>query len=424
MSTPNARIPTWATDSVVASTYLDAGLPVRVEPSEGTKAQGFIGGQAVSAAEDNWRAGASCDWLNYLAPIQARSWRRDGHAIPWTGASDVRFNPAPASIGSGTWLLPGWVSGSFKAAVSLNWPAPQNAALEVSEASRLSVTGASLAFTSVGVAGSVICYGVSAAGSAATVVQVYLGTVTGATVTQKLLSTDFYAPTRVAASGSVIIVLNAAAAAWIDGGHYWVSTDSGTTFVQKTITGSPVAKTVGHIVANPSGAFVIAMWDDDVIVFVSDYGNSLTYTGTPGSAGFTGLAWRGDGWIALTRSEKYLVRWTGSVWATIATLSVGPPNIGSVPVSGLVLEGNMLACDGGRLLCVPTEQSGVGLGMAWSIDSGETWHYDTLCQTYSTSHRAHPIAIAYGGGEFLLLVDVPNLDGSGTACEIWKTCRL
>jgi hypothetical protein len=243
-------------------------------------------------------------------------------------------------------------------------------------------------------------------------------------VTQKLLSTDFYAPTRVAASGSVIIVLNAAAAAWIDGGHYWVSTDSGATFVQKTITGSPSARTVGHVVAGPNGDFVIAIWGDDLLVFVSSDGNTLTTTTSPGGGGFLGVAWSAGTWIALTRVELYLVRWNGSSWVTVSTLSVGPPNTVASPLSGLVLEGNMLACDGGRLLCVPTEQSGVGLGMAWSIDAGETWHYDTLCQTYSTSHRAHPIAIAYGGGEFLLLVDVPNLDGSGTACEIWKTCRL
>lgn len=83
-----ASLPSWATDTNLAS-GTETGSSVKLEPSAGTKAQGFVPGLGFVGRWVNWWANLVYQWCQYLDTLPTESAFLNA-AFNWTGTQNFR----------------------------------------------------------------------------------------------------------------------------------------------------------------------------------------------------------------------------------------------------------------------------------------------------------------------------------------------
>lgn len=424
MTTPTASIPSWGTAATV-TTGPDTGLSTRLEPDAAAKAAGYIADRAIAARVDNWRAGSVGDWLGYLAPVQIRNWQPYTRRVIATGYTAVYLNTTAVFTDAG-WLVPGSAVVSAVANATIyRWPAPQNEWNEASESSRTQFPD-DMAIISIARApyGTCVLGCLRQVGATDTTVwTVFEDGVTG--LSEKTLSASAGGAGRVVYEETTnrFLAFDHRAGGWVNGGVYYVSTDGGVTWTSRTIASSGSARTIQNVFA-AGGSIYITYANTNAIRVSSDGGETWLALGTTGTAGVVGICSTANGMMAIDNTGQVYRRF-GDLWlpagSPLAGVTFGESD--NVAQSGNVFYGNHMASDGARAVVVPFGESGRGYGYYWSLDYGVTWHKEFLGLSTSTTHIVVR-GVAYGGGEFLLIVQSPNQDDSSAGYEIWHSLRL
>jgi hypothetical protein len=421
MSTPTANIPSWATDANFASGP-DVGYPTRLEPSEAVKGQGYVGKTKISAQTDNWRAGATSDWLRYLSPIQLRNWHAVLPAYRILEIEGSATSLQPYAAYSGFW----WVGATNNQLESTGSvvviPANTSTSGDLRGHSEIMADGAKrISSVAISESGVVVAAGDHNDGATTTVV--WVGTTTGGTLTAVTIDNYVYVPIKVVWTGLYFLALPAHGDAITSGAEYWFSPD-GTNWYEDSFNSIGITATLLHCVVGLPETVAMGFCDSSVVLVSSDSGDNWTVTDTGDTGTCTvGLCWTGAGWMAIGADNK-LRQLVGSTWVEIGTISGLPEQGGSYYTSDRGYWGNMLASDGSRALVRPVEVDGAGLSVAWSLDLGTTWTTEPIAHTFSSGHRYMPRGVCYGGGEFLLLADGPNSDGDAYISQVWASLRL
>ena len=424
MTSPNEKLPSWATDSTFAS-GIESGYSTRLEPSAAEKGQGVKPGR-WAARKANWILGSLSDWVSHMAKGQVRSWRKMQEGLV-LGSTNLELNPTAGHISGGAWYLPAYSDSSGEGYL-LAYPGPTSRTGQVSIASLIPI-GLGTKATSVASGTSAIVVGLYVEGGIADTI-VGVMSKNASTLTSKTLRSGTYIQTLVGGAGNFFIAVPAAWNQWVNGGKYWISSDSGANWTEHTITGAPVGITIGHIAANPAGEFVLAATNLDYLISVFADGTLLYASSASTDSGFAGVAYLGAaGWRAVTRLHGHVVAGFGSGdWSLISTLPVVPANAGAQNSDSTGnYYGNALASDGGRgLLAMTCSDTYGSVGCAYSQDHGLTWQHDELshiCQTGAGGGRT--VSVSYGDGEFLAIVVEPDVSNtSQNHFSIWQTSRL
>ena len=423
---PNVRIPTWATDATVSPGYIDAGLSVRVEPSEAAKGQGYVGGQPIPAETDNWLIGGLADWVKWLAPLQLRSWRKTlSDPLYYDTFTKMVLAGQPACIARGNWLLPGSIySGAGQTCVGWTWPSPVNANGQLGQgASSLLVDVQT--FTSAAVIGDTVVYGLGQ--NVATHSEIVYGSVTTGSLIKVSIGTPVGYGIRVFTDGSTFYAFGVDYE-WQNGHKYWTSTN-GSTWTERTVAG--VTGTQGQVTGlaiGSSGRVVVSLGNSGAsaeFAYSDDHGISWTTVDmTANETGFNGVCWS-NGRFLFKGLAGGIYSWDGTSRVHLSSVLYSFSGEGHLDNNvGAIFYGSQLASDGGLNVVCTTYVSGIGVGIAYSQDGGETWSYDWLTRTRSSSYECRPVGLVYGQGEYLLTVLAPDALDSGRIFDIWQTTRV
>lgn len=433
MSTsPDVRLPTWATDTIVEAGHADAGYPTKVEPSEPTKAQGYIGGEASPANTDNWLQYAQCRWLQYLAPLQLQNFKREasGVIIGTEPVGQTRVSPFPCHY-RGVWVIPGSKKpGVNNAGFAMSWPGSFNYELAF-EPARLSQN----CYAELGVQ-----YAVSAAADGDNCI---VGVVqnTGATNTKVLRSYQGGAPsavtvsasvtscTKVFGSAGVFLLLPMLATGWVNGAKYYTSEDGGASWTEQTVSDAPTGISVLVAATGPAG-FALCWSDSDVIGFTAN-GSSIVYVAMGNGRRPVGITLVGSvAYVLCASGELARVTQGGSV-SIVSTVDENV-SYSDLPGSSKTYFGSLLASDGVRAMVALGHDHKVGPCYYSSLDAGETWVKTRLTSALPmrgsdmTDGGGQPLCVTYAEGEFLLLTYSWPL-GDGLDCnkiEIWRSLKV
>lgn len=416
MPSPNVRIPTWATDPAVVGGTED-GQPVRVEPSAPIKGQGYKADQPIAARYDNWRAGATGDWLTYLAPILLRNWELVLSEGEIGGITAPILAPGMAVIERQVRLL-GSDNNSDGYAAHITPQGPRSSGVLVRSVGNVSEFSQLVSIATNGTAW--IAGGRN--NTTATDTRLVKGTeATWPAWDPEVLSATLGTAAKVIWTGSQFVAFHPTL--WQDGVKYYTSSDADT-WTERTVNSSAAAKNFGWPVVNPSGQLALYFTNENTVLFSDDHGLTWLATYPAGSEGLTGLCWTVRGWTAVSRTGN--VYWyTGGAWVTLDGGLDYAFDSGQQTTSAGKYFGNQIASDGGRFCVVPAESPSRGLGVYWSIDCGETWTLDWLSasghDTYPPSVRG---GVSYQDSRFWLICEVVNAAGSGTAYNVFRSIRL
>lgn len=403
MTTPAAKLPTWATATTVA-TGADTGLSTRLEPSAGTLASGHLADTRSAARVENWVKGNICDWVSALAPIAYSTWSCWRCAAD-TVASDWFVRAAPYLDGyHGFWNIPLTLAGDGSDSQTDKHPSP------------LAATGAHqiTAVVDHGTLGNLSDQPISAASSptvsvigfdaasiaASTVLSVPANALTGTVVT--LAATNQPIKTVYSPLAGLFLAYPAGISGWVDGGTYWTSTD-GLSFTARTISGFTGPTTVSSIaVGAHTGGLAIGFLGTTMMAASID-GINWTVSARGGTNYTVGLCETAAGWLALDSGGE-LWRYNGTAWVSVGTIADGPNSIGALyhtaPARWL---GNFMASDGGRAVLILTSDSG-RLYVKLSLDEGLTWRDVGLAHQYNATRNWIPAGVSYSDGQFAAVV--------------------
>lgn len=420
MPTPTTELPTWATDATVTSGP-DTGLSTREAPAAATRAQGYIGDQAISARVDNYRAGSVGDWISYLAPIQVKNWRADLNGATLSGYTGPIMQGMAAHAAG--WLIPLTDSGEDDSAGILFNPGPI-VNTTPSAAAILPVTGAAGIISVAHNPGSgLVMLGVLP-NAGDTALAVWTMGETGSGLTKVTTG-------ETGVAGKVVfdphtdrfLLFPHGADAWETGAFYWHTANDGVSWVRHTVTGSVSTRTIGQVLAANDCVYVSFVDAPEIRVSSNGGDNWVLQTLLGGTAGVVGITNTANGMFCLD-FDGQVYRQTGDIWTPIGT-ALSHTTRGETKGAaflGSTFYGNHICSDGGRLLVVPWAQWGRGMGVYWSIDYGLTWHTETIQSALSDWFAIR--GIVYGGDEFLLVCQTPSALGSAWVYSVYRSLRV